>query len=214
MEVNPKTRTVRLGPRKDTGQWVVQLRFEILDEQAQVLECVEMSILSPKGRKPRPLDANSVRRLNTASLIHEAREALLAAGAGEAMLDAERLRQTAERGLSRSRRSRLGSDHWVRVAEVYTEARRAGDPPTIAVMEDFGVSYSRAAKYVGRARELGLLTKAGKGRASGTIHYAEARLTLARQSGQPRGSAEAEVTKAKKERSPRPRMGEDDDDTQ
>ena len=48
-------------------------------------------------------------------------------------------------------------EHYRQVAEVYDEAIDAGDPPTQAVAETFDVPYTTAARWVRRARDLGLL---------------------------------------------------------
>ena len=48
-------------------------------------------------------------------------------------------------------------DHYKQVAEVYDEAIEEGDPPTQSVAEAFDVPYTTAARWVRRARQLGLL---------------------------------------------------------
>jgi transposase len=49
------------------------------------------------------------------------------------------------------------TEHYEQVAEVYDEAIEAGDPPTQAVADAFGVPYTTAARWVRRARALELL---------------------------------------------------------
>ena len=48
-------------------------------------------------------------------------------------------------------------EHYEQVAEIYDEAVEVGDPPTSALAEAFGVPYSTAARWIRRARALGLL---------------------------------------------------------
>ena len=48
-------------------------------------------------------------------------------------------------------------EHYQQVAEVYDEAIDEGDPPTQSVAEAFDVPYTTAARWVRRARALGLL---------------------------------------------------------
>jgi len=152
------------------GAWVVEIRFDVIDQR---LEPVMLKISPAPGRRVRPITTTAVRRMNVATLIAQARAELLRAGVGRARLDDDAARAEVERRLARSAgRLRLDADHWIEVARVYTQGRIVG-APTRAVEQAFGVSYRRAAKYVNRARELGLLTKAGKGRASGTVHLAE-----------------------------------------
>lgn len=54
-------------------------------------------------------------------------------------------------------------EHYQQVAEVYDEAIDEGDPPTQAVAEAFDVPYTTAARWVRRARVLGLLPPAQPG---------------------------------------------------
>jgi hypothetical protein len=56
-------------------------------------------------------------------------------------------------------------EHWQRVAEVYTEARRAGHDPTAAVAAEFDKTHSTAGKWVARCRELDLLPPTTRGKA-------------------------------------------------
>ncbi len=59
-----------------------------------------------------------------------------------------------------------GDEHFEKVAAIYTAALRLGDPPTLAVAEDFVVSKSTAAKWIARAREKGLLPETAQGKAA------------------------------------------------
>ncbi len=58
---------------------------------------------------------------------------------------------------ARGRPVEHGPDHYVRVAEVYRAAELAGRPPTKAVADELHGSRSAAAKWVRKARDLGLL---------------------------------------------------------
>jgi len=59
------------------------------------------------------------------------------------------------------------SEHFVKVADAYTKARRAGESPTKAVASRFHVSYPTAANWVARARAMGFLPPTSPGRAVG-----------------------------------------------
>jgi hypothetical protein len=51
------------------------------------------------------------------------------------------------------RRNRLTPEHLAKVAEVYRQAWEDGEPPTKAVAQNFSVSHSTAARWVGAARK-------------------------------------------------------------
>jgi len=55
------------------------------------------------------------------------------------------------------RRKRLTDSHLAKVAEVYRVAWQDGSPPTKAVAQEFYVSHSTAARWVGAARKAGHL---------------------------------------------------------
>lgn len=57
-------------------------------------------------------------------------------------------------------------EHFVEVATVYRDAMVRGDFPTVAVSKHFHVSKTCAAKWVSRARALGLLPPTEQGRAN------------------------------------------------
>ncbi|HXF72749.1 MAG TPA: hypothetical protein VNO79_09105 [Actinomycetota bacterium] len=184
MEVDVERLTVRFTERS----WVVELRFE---EIAHRLECVGLQLQPAEAHRPRPLTTSAIRRLRVATLIDRGREALLSRGVGPATaFDAEAATAEVERHLAETR-YRKPLSHWVRVAEVYARAVRAGNAPTKAVAQEFGVSYTRAAKYVTRARGLGLLTKEGKGQTSRPVHLGRAELRASASL-----VAEGEVTEA------------------
>jgi hypothetical protein len=84
-------------------------------------------------------------------------------GRREQILEAAKMFQENRRG-GRGRKP-LGPEHYLEVAEVYRKAHASGDHPTKAVAEHFSVGKSSAAKKVSRARDLGFLKPARRGRA-------------------------------------------------
>lgn len=60
-----------------------------------------------------------------------------------------------------------GPEHFATVAEIYTAAWKTGANPTAEVAKVFQTSRSAAAKWVARARAMGLLPQTTKGRAKG-----------------------------------------------
>jgi hypothetical protein len=58
------------------------------------------------------------------------------------------------------RRRQITPEHLSEVAAIYLEADSRGEPPTRAVQAAFDVSHSTAAKWVGKARHVGLLPPA------------------------------------------------------
>jgi hypothetical protein len=61
------------------------------------------------------------------------------------------------------RRNRITKDHLAEVAQIYKKAVDAGEHPTQAVAKAMKVSHSAASKYVGKARQEGLLDKTRQG---------------------------------------------------
>lgn len=64
----------------------------------------------------------------------------------------------------RSGPKKLDAHHFLTVAEIYAEAAKRSNKPTQAVADHFVISKSAAAKQVARARGMGLLPKAQKGK--------------------------------------------------
>jgi hypothetical protein len=60
------------------------------------------------------------------------------------------------------RRRQITPEHLADVATTYLLAQERGAPPTRAVQEEFEVSHSTAAKWVGKARNMGLLPPANQ----------------------------------------------------
>lgn len=57
------------------------------------------------------------------------------------------------------RRRKITPEHLNEVARIYNAAQEINDPPTRAVQHHFGVSHSTAAKWVGAARQAGMLPR-------------------------------------------------------
>lgn len=60
------------------------------------------------------------------------------------------------------KRHRITEEHLAEVAGIYADADARGEPPTLTVAGHFGVAHSTAAKWVGKARDIGLLKPALK----------------------------------------------------
>ena len=71
--------------------------------------------------------------------------------------------------LTPRRRNRVTSEHLAEVARVYREAWEAGEHPTMAVRDHFGVSHSTAARWVGQARQKGKLRPPAEGSRGGEM---------------------------------------------
>ena len=69
----------------------------------------------------------------------------------------------------RGRRPRYGPPFFAQVAQVYTEAMGRREAPTVAVAKWGQVNKSTAAKWVSKARALGLLPPTSRGRAA--VHF-------------------------------------------
>lgn len=171
--------------------WSVVLRF---GRVAGRLECTGIELLGDPDAAEQPaLTSLALRELPLGRLIEEAREeyrqGLRTSSAIEPGTDSwdpnvsaeereellalmrtdveERLRLAGENAGTR-RRGRppaYGPEHFARVAEIYRDAWRDGENPTVAVAERMHVSRSAAAKWVARARGLGLLPETSRGRA-------------------------------------------------
>jgi len=165
--------SVFLWPDEAAGPWQVRLSWR---EVAGRPECVgfaveEWELADPA--EPHIVTRQMVRAVPVGTLIEEARRreagaAEIVAGLyieegehGEAfdqLAYAERLRPRAQESGGRPRM--YGREHYREVANVYFQAWRNGEPPTKAVQEFFGVSYSTAARWVREARKRDELSKA------------------------------------------------------
>ena len=132
-------------------------------------ECVKLLLAAPDGQV---ISATSLRRFPVGRLMEESRRSheALAQWAAEAV-PGRREEQLADARLwekSRAGRSGpkgYGAEHFVEVATIYQREALLGRKPTQAVARHFVVSKSAAAKWVAKARTMGLLPPAQKGKA-------------------------------------------------
>jgi hypothetical protein len=163
------------GPLTGGG---LQIWFEWEEVEGR-LECVGVRITPDRGGATRRVITTSLmREISWSALIEKKKEVNLRRahkwaetkkiGISEIPVDPELIAEARkmvpawESSLLGSRRGRpreLNPDDFARVAQVYTDAYRAGLPPTKAVAEKFNLSRSGAAKRVARARRDGLLPK-------------------------------------------------------
>lgn len=161
--------------------WEWTLEWDVLDGR---VECVGFRLRAiPFGRSPgprpqlapgqvRPLTASVLRQFPLGSTVANARgrqQKMLkrlrrAAPGHEKAIDA-RLAEWERQRSVRPGRKGYGADHYSKVAEIYREAAALGNAPTRAVAEHFVVSKSAAAKWVARARGIGLLPPTQRGKA-------------------------------------------------
>jgi hypothetical protein len=147
----------REHPPPEEPELVIILLYEVADERMELRGLISDPIEVPEAldylRKRRPLNEWKRYALIT-----------LAGGQADAALDTSDLpkRERAKivgEAMERAgqlpvaqRRNRITPEHLAEVANVYREAWRAGEHPTIAVQKHFGVSHSTAARWVGQAR--------------------------------------------------------------
>jgi hypothetical protein len=195
----PNSHPVALQPREHgLGPWVIVVS---LAEVRGRLECVGLDVQASRPLKPTPLTASAYRALPLGEIVKTAKRKLLR-GAGPQGENAglESLKEKARRELSRRDTSLGGApgrppEHFAEVADEYAKAWREGRPPVQAVAAWGGVSRSAAAKWVYRARQLGLLAPTTKGKPSGRIVALRASLA-----GGSEMKAKGTVKKAKKEK--------------
>ncbi len=153
-----------------------------LEEVRGRVECVSLCI-EPMGG-PEPITSTFLRSLPVASVVDKALGDHLdfltdVAERGGAIGMSEDTRERAAKARRRwerwtaSRRGgptpKYGPEHFEAIAATYTDALAARKPPTREVARHFQVSESTAAKWVARARALGLLPKTTKGKAKGVF---------------------------------------------
>lgn len=152
----------------------------------------------PLGEGPQALLASEVRAIPLASILQQAR-AEIRQDLQASLVAHEHFRQLGETPLSDSyadglqyeqllaqairslgeprpgvgRKRMLGPEELAKVADVYLSAWRRGEPPTVAVAKEFGISSSAAAKRVAQARRAGLLAPTSSGRPSGAPQTVE-----------------------------------------
>lgn len=147
------------------GRWRYELRFELLDSRMQ---CVKIQLHAPTGAG---LTSADLRRFPIGRLFGEARVRMVAAEkwVAETVPDKrdEALAQVKAWEASQAGRpgpKGLGGSHFAEVAELYRREAALGRKPTKAVSTHYQVSKSAAAKWVARARTMGLLPPARKGK--------------------------------------------------
>jgi hypothetical protein len=177
----------KVGPWSITIHWAeIGGRLECLG--VEMWSGIEIDSKVPKEASYRTIAEAALRPIGTAALrevpisqIIEADRRLLAEvysaaikrsrelGGEDQAEQFEQLAALAEGGGS-SRRGRprtLGIERFQRVAQIYDDAWRRSEHPTMAVAERETVSYSTAAKWVARCRQMGLLPETTKGRPAG-----------------------------------------------
>jgi hypothetical protein len=123
------------------------------------------------GARMRPITTYDLRGLRLAEIVAEARRRVasaLLAPTGDEEWDATPWAGGLEEAWTPAGRGRpplYGPEHFREVAEVYRSAFAIGMPPTLAVAKRFTVTKSTAAKWIAKARALGLLPPTTRGRA-------------------------------------------------
>jgi len=176
-----------LWPDPLKGPWHIGASFAKVDGR---LECVGLDVRSFRARpvvkdgeavmeyrpplgggQPVPVTANLFRSLPVAFLARTARRGLGDLAMSEATqpgrtADERRTLRKVAGQLAESPRRILDDAHFARVAEVYQQAWNSGDhAPTKAVADQMKApSRSAAAKWVARARAMGLLGETQQGK--------------------------------------------------
>ncbi|MDQ3640971.1 MAG: hypothetical protein M3450_05760 [Actinomycetota bacterium] len=150
------------GPRCVGVQLWAARHPEEADASVEIDTTVWRSI--PLGRLVREA---AVRQVEVAEAVARHHERLAALYGGEASSIREEADASLERWSKRGPAPRYGREHFAAVAETYAAALVAGERPTKAVATKFTVSKSTAAKWVAKARGLGLLGSTERGRAGG-----------------------------------------------
>lgn len=147
-------------------KWGYKLHWGIVAGRA---ECVRLELLASDGQ---PMTAVALREFPIGHLMAKGLRGLTAlarwAADAEPGRRAEQLalaKQWEESRAGRSGPKGYGAKHFVKVATIYQREAFLGRKPTQAVAEHFVVSKSAAAKWVARARVMGLLPPARKGKA-------------------------------------------------
>jgi hypothetical protein len=158
------------------GPWHITSHFGIVNGRR---ECVGLDVRSFKeagegeGKRKVPLrpgasyqvvTASVIRSLPVATLVRSNRQGLAdiaAHVAADPATSAENREMLTERAaeLRSSTRRLYDAEHFAQVAAIYSKAWEAGDAPTRAVAEQMKATRSAAAKWVARARQLGMLGK-------------------------------------------------------
>jgi hypothetical protein len=152
----------------DEGDLEVAVHLAVVEGRA---EPVGLELRVAPGHPPRPITTYDLRGLRLAEIVAEARKRVagaLFAPVGDEDWDATPWAGGLEGAWAPAGRGRpplYGPDHYLEVARIYREAFAIGIPPTLAVGRRFVVTKSTAAKWISKARALGLLPPTTRGRA-------------------------------------------------
>lgn len=150
------------GPRCVGVQLWAARHPEEADASVEIDTTVWRSV--PLGRLIREA---TVRQVELAEAVARHHERLAALYGGEVSVIRAEAEASLEAWSRRGPAPRYGREHFAAVAETYAAALVAGERPTKAVATRFVVSKSTAAKWVAKARDLGLLGSTERGRAGG-----------------------------------------------
>lgn len=152
---------------KSGDSWSVVLHLTLLRGR---MECVGFEILSYQAGETdelRPVTASSLRQFPLGEIVSTELGKMFEMSSVVVDFDEERLEAAKTTTARRGGRKGHGPEHYAEVAQVYSNVWAQGGHPTKAVAERWDVARGTAAKWVFRARELGLLELTTKGRAGG-----------------------------------------------
>lgn len=161
--------TEQLWRGPDGAEWVLGFDWETIEGR---VECIGFHVRSGEGES-RPVTASVLRSIPLGRILGNIAEKRV-----ESLKDSVRRgpdKEAAARALPKyerslpisGRRPTYDRGHFVAVAKVYSHAYAEGAAPTKAVAQHFHVTPSAAAKWVARARGLGLLGPTQQRRAGG-----------------------------------------------
>lgn len=145
-------RTERLWPNPDDGPWRLSLYWQRRAGRPEPVGLRIVLVEGPAEAKLLTLMTSTLREVKVAEIVAEERERLAHVPAPRPTPD------VVVAGMRPATRRRLE-----RVAEVYQEAWRAGEPPTKEVARRLNVTAPAAGNLVRRAREAGFLPPTSAG---------------------------------------------------
>ena len=166
-------------PDKERGPWSITLRWRAAGDR---VDCIGLSVDALDPAASEPVTATLMRSLPVARLIAEARQHRWDEAGGslvEAVDDGqdidisprlvEDMRADAQPWSAPrpGRRVELGPDFYAEVAETYSAALMAGDPPLRAIERRWTTSRPTASRWVAAARRLEFLPATQQGKARG-----------------------------------------------
>jgi hypothetical protein len=175
--------TETLAPDTEQGPFRITLSWHLL---AGRWEAVGIAIEFADARQVRPLQTSDLRRLRLPLIVEQAAvelrrrlgekdaefktapsEPLTSRAYRERLVEARRAEEAfAAAAPRRPGRPSRPLRELERVAEIYADAFYRHEPPTKAVADGLGITYSAAAKRIARCRALGLLGPGERGKAS------------------------------------------------